>query len=50
MRVTLEDIYVSSGKLDMPFEIQQHWDKTKPELENIIDRLEDYVGKEAEEW
>jgi len=50
MRITLEDIYVSSGKFDMPFEIQQHWDKAKPELENIIDRLEDYVGKEAEEW
>ncbi len=50
MRVTLEDIYVSSGKFDMPFEIQQHWDKAKPDLEKIIDLLEAYVGKEAEEW
>ncbi len=50
MRVTLEDIYISSGAIDIPLEIQQQWDKAKPELEEIIDRLETYVKEEVEEW
>ncbi|HDY87340.1 MAG TPA: DUF4468 domain-containing protein [bacterium] len=54
LRVTLEDIYlhqiIQSIEVESPLDLQQQWDKAKPELEEIIDRLEAYVKEEAEEW
>ena len=54
LRVTLEDIYFytsyQSTELETPITNQEQWDKAKPELEEIVARLEAYVGKEAEEW
>ena len=50
MRATLEDIYISTSEFDTPLTNQEQWDKAKPELEKIIERLETYVKEEAEEW
>ena len=54
LRATLEDIYIyqsiQRALLESPITNQEQWDKAKPELEKIIDRLEAYVKEEAEEW
>ena len=50
MRITFDDLYITSSSATMRIETEYQMQQIKIRCDELIDDLKAYVGKEADEW